>query len=131
MWHLPLSEIVNALNCFLASSGSISMAHNNEVMLSSIKNGFPPFKLKSKESPREWAGSVETTRVWCPDSANLSPKEAARLVLPTPPLPLIIIYFRLVPLHISSNTLFSIKFDISFKFKFKFKFKLILHLMLL
>jgi hypothetical protein len=41
----------------------------------------------ANESLREWAGSVETTRVGWPLLANLTARLAARLVLPTPPLP--------------------------------------------
>jgi hypothetical protein len=41
----------------------------------------------SKESAREWAGSVDMTRVRCPRAAALAAVAAATVVLPTPPLP--------------------------------------------
>jgi len=42
----------------------------------------------SSESDSECAGSVDTTSVWWPAAASLTASDAARLVLPTPPLPL-------------------------------------------
>ena len=59
----------------------------------------------SKESDNECAGSVETTNVVCPAAANLTARDAARLVLPTPPFPLIMMYLRFVPAAIASNEL--------------------------
>ena len=57
----------------------------------------------ARESDSECAGSVETTSVWCPSSARRTAREAARLVLPTPPLPLTIKYFRSVPEDMASK----------------------------
>ena len=57
----------------------------------------------SSESDRLCAGSVDTTSVLCPAAANLTASDAARLVLPTPPLPLTITYLRAVPADSSSN----------------------------
>ena len=53
----------------------------------------------SSESERECAGSVETTRVECPASASFTASEAAELVLPTPPFPPSMKYFRPFPAH--------------------------------
>src|SRR5919199_3765791 len=41
----------------------------------------------SNESAREWAGSVDITRVRCPSWAARAAVAAATVVLPTPPLP--------------------------------------------
>ena len=59
----------------------------------------------ASESPREWAGSVDTTSVVCPACAKRTASEAARLVLPTPPLPDTITYLRSLPAANSSNAL--------------------------
>lgn len=57
----------------------------------------------ASESPNECAGSVETTSVVCPACANRTARLAARLVLPTPPLPDTMMYLRSVPAHSSSK----------------------------
>ena len=44
-------------------------------------------EIRSRTSPREWAGSVETTRVRRPEAAEATAQAAAQVVLPTPPLP--------------------------------------------
>ena len=41
----------------------------------------------------------------CPAAANLTAREAAKLVFPTPPLPLIMMYLRFVPAAIASKEL--------------------------
>lgn len=51
----------------------------------------------ARESLSECAGSVDTTSVVWPSSAKRTAREAARLVLPTPPLPLTMMYLRPVP----------------------------------
>jgi hypothetical protein len=57
----------------------------------------------ARESLRECAGSVETTSTVWPSCASLTAREAERLVLPTPPLPLIMMYLRWVPATSSEN----------------------------
>jgi hypothetical protein len=59
----------------------------------------------ARESPRECAGSVETTSVVCPSCAKRTASEAARLVLPTPPFPETMMYLRSVPADISWKAL--------------------------
>ncbi len=51
----------------------------------------------ASESLRECAGSVDTTRTVCPSDASLTARLADRLVFPTPPFPLIMMYLRWVP----------------------------------
>ena len=51
----------------------------------------------SRESDRECAGSVETTRVGWPSAASCTASDAALLVLPTPPLPPSMKYLRSLP----------------------------------
>ncbi len=51
----------------------------------------------ARESDRECAGSVDTINVVCPAAASLTASDALRLVLPTPPLPDTMMYFRAVP----------------------------------
>ena len=65
----------------------------------------------SRESDSECAGSVDTTSVWCPAAASLTASDAARLVFPTPPLPLIMMYLRAVPAENSSKALASAAFS--------------------
>lgn len=57
----------------------------------------------ARESLRLCAGSVLTMSVVCPAAARRTARDADRLVLPTPPLPLIMMYFRSVPAHNSSK----------------------------
>mmetsp|Transcript_28959 Transcript_28959/g.74313 ORF Transcript_28959/g.74313 Transcript_28959/m.74313 type:complete len:290 (-) Transcript_28959:789-1658(-) len=99
----PSADSVALINAALASSTSISIAHRSR-SVPSICRGWPPPMSWSKESPREWAGSVETTSTECPAPASLAARLADRLVFPTPPLPLSMMYFRSVPRASSSNT---------------------------
>lgn len=46
---------------------------------------------------------METTRVVWPSDARRTAREADKLVLPTPPLPLTRMYLRSVPCEIASN----------------------------
>ena len=59
----------------------------------------------ASESLKLCAGSVLTIRVVCPAAASFTAKEADKLVLPTPPLPLIMMYLRAVPAQSSSKAL--------------------------
>ena len=61
---------------------SICSAHSR----SATGRGSAPSST-SKESAREWAGSVDITRVRCPRAAAWAAVAAATVVLPTPPLP--------------------------------------------
>lgn len=65
----------------------------------------PPRLTWARESLSECAGSVETTSVVCPSAARRSASEDARLVFPTPPLPLIMMYLREGPSASLSKTL--------------------------
>ena len=57
----------------------------------------------ASESDSEWAGSVDTTSVLWPSAANCTASAAARLVFPTPPFPLTMMYLRPAPADISCS----------------------------
>mmetsp|Transcript_1582 Transcript_1582/g.4451 ORF Transcript_1582/g.4451 Transcript_1582/m.4451 type:complete len:301 (+) Transcript_1582:583-1485(+) len=71
-----------------ASSGSTSSAKSLRWLASSTATGSClPARSTSSTSPRECAGSVDTTRVRRPESAHRRASAADDDVFPTPPLP--------------------------------------------
>mmetsp|Transcript_17760 Transcript_17760/g.57209 ORF Transcript_17760/g.57209 Transcript_17760/m.57209 type:complete len:497 (-) Transcript_17760:116-1606(-) len=75
------------LNSATASSTLTSHAYSDAPATPSTRTTSPDERSVSSASPRECAGSVETSSVEWPSVANCTASEAEVVVLPTPPLP--------------------------------------------
>mmetsp|Transcript_60411 Transcript_60411/g.124237 ORF Transcript_60411/g.124237 Transcript_60411/m.124237 type:complete len:210 (+) Transcript_60411:459-1088(+) len=90
---LPLSPCTTALNSATASWRSTSNAYRLPPC-SATGVTLPPERSVIKASPKECAGSVESTSVRSPSSANFTAMAALVLVFPTPPFPPTKTYLR-------------------------------------
>ena len=91
------------MNCSSALASSGRSRPNSGASVPSTRTGVPPDTSCASESLSECAGSVETTSVACPALAKRTASEALSDVLPTPPLPPTLKYFRPCDADIASN----------------------------
>ena len=92
--HVPWSRMSPRARRFPASHRANARGASSAIAVRAPTRDLPIATLVGREktgmpsaSPRECAGSVETSRTRCPDRAAATARAAAQVVLPTPPLP--------------------------------------------